>query len=400
MITDVDSHGGAALIANGMSDRWLGGRNDVFRRYIARRPNDPRPKLAIPQGRLKNYIIHEAGKAHLPSLFRSISRSMISNEVKAFKPDVISLHNIHAADETHDLVGALTAVAPVVWTLHDMWSFTGRCAYSGPCTKFLDRCDEQCPTPDVRPSLPPHAILREWQRRQEFFGSVEDVVAVSPSRWLADKAKSGLWRDRVQVINNGVDLSVFHPISQRSARDALGIPQSARVVAAYVANKGDPFKTPEHLESALSMVERPLHVLTFGPGHLELPCRHTRVDLGTVSSRHLLAIAYAAADFFVLSSLHENFPTVLLEALACGTPSVAFDIGGVPEILDEHKVGIICDSSQSGRALAAGMEQVIDLSASEKEELRRRCREVAEARFDVARQSEEYIRLFRKSLRA
>jgi glycosyltransferase involved in cell wall biosynthesis len=311
------------------------------------------------------------------------------------QPDVISLHNIHASNDNHELVVACAQIAPVVWTLHDMWSFTGRCAHSNGCEKFVGGCDASCPSPHVRPALQPSKISKAWKDRRRFFENNPNIIGISPSMWLASLAKKGLWQHhRLEVIHNGVDTNVFKPIHQNSARESLGLPIDGFVMTAYVGHKDDPFKTPELLETALYLVELPVHVLTFGPGSLNLPARHTVTALGSIGNPRFLSIAYSCGDIFVLPSTQENFPTVILEAAACGVPTVAFGVGGNPEIVREGETGWLANT-----LTAAALAETITLGlekAHRNGDMREQCRKVAVNNFNVSKQAALYQSLFQE----
>lgn len=392
VLSDVSGHGGAAMIANGLATEWAR-HDDVSRRYLIRHSGDINPQVAIPRNRIINFVLHGYGKTYLGPLARQVTRSLVASELASLQPDVISLHNIHASNENHDLVAACAKIAQTVWTLHDMWSFTGRCAHSGGCEKFISGCDISCPSPHIRPALEPSKISGAWSAKRKFFESTPNIVGVSPSQWMASLAKRGLWQHhRMELIHNGVDTNVFKPISQDSARESLGLPKNGFVVTAYVGHKGDPFKTPELLEAALHLIKIPLHVLTFGPGSLNLPDRHKVTALGTIGNPIFLSIAYSCGDIFVLPSSQENFPTVILEAAACGVPTVAFDVGGNSEIVKKGETGWIATNLTTA-ALATTINTGLEKARIDKD-IGERCRQTVIEHFNIATQASLYRRVF------
>ena len=394
VLSDVSGHGGAAMIANGLATEWA--RHDgVSRRYMTMHTGDINPHAAIPRNRIFNFVLHGHGKTYLGPVARHVSHSLVSSELASLQPDIISLHNIHASNENHALVAACAEIAPTVWTLHDMWSFTGRCGYSYWCDKFVSGCDASCPSPHFRPALQPSKISESWNEKRRFFESTSNIVGVSPSQWLASLAKRGLWQHhRMELIHNGVDTNVFRPISQDSARESLGLATNGFVVTVYVGHKGDPFKTPELLEAALNLIKTPLHVLSFGPGSLDLPDWHKITALGSIGNPIFLSIAYSCGNIFVLPSSQENFPTVILEAAACGVPTVAFDVGGNSEIVKEGETGWLA-KNMSANALA---ETIISALENTKNDacIREQCRQVAIENFNVSVQASHYQSLFKE----
>ena len=392
VLSDVIGHGGASMIANGLSNQW-GKNHEIYRRYLVRAPGDLNPLNSIPKNKYLNYAIHRTSKQWLGPIGRGITRMQLSMELEKIKPDIISLHNIHAGDGNHDLVAACLDVAPTVWTLHDMWSFTGRCAYSYGCMQFTSECNASCPTPKIYPALDPKKISRSWHKRKDFFEKYKNIVGVTPSKWLGDLAKMGFWENhRVEVINNGIDLSKFQSVNKEVAQQAIGVQKGKAVISAYVGIKGDPFKTPEILESALNQITTPLHVITFGPGKLTLNHRHSLTELGSIGSSKFLSIAYSCGDLFVLPSEQENFPTVLLEALACEVPVVAFDVGGNKEIIANGVNGWVVDKFTSESLSKTILDALDGLKSAGN--IRSYCRQIVHKKFNVVNQADIYLKLF------
>lgn len=118
--------------------------------------------------------------------------------LRRLRPDAINVHNLHSGADWGwgpHLVAVCAEAAPVVWTLHDMWSFTGRCAYRYDCEKFRTGCDATCPTPHEPPRLAPEHIAVAWDERRRLLAAHPDMIAVTPSRWLAAERSAGYGRD-------------------------------------------------------------------------------------------------------------------------------------------------------------------------------------------------------------
>lgn len=275
--------------------------------------------------------------------------------------DVINLHWVPQLLSNEAIAHITRLGPPVVWTLHDMNPFTGGCHYSDGCSGYEAEC-AQCPQVADGFEGYPKAVLAAKSRN---WGN--DIVVVTPSRWLADCARrSRVFRDsRIRVIPNGVDTSVFRPRGKNSARKRLGIPEQAKVMLFTCQSHKERRKGfAELVESARYLRDQNanVHVVTFGHTNddiqnIGLP--HTA--LGHVDSPHTLAQGYSAADVTVLPTLEDNLPNVILESVACGTPVVAFDSGGVGDAVVDGVTGYTvargdCQALAEAAVRAAAMD--------------------------------------------
>jgi glycosyltransferase involved in cell wall biosynthesis len=323
--------------------------------------------------------------------------SRLSGVLAEMRPDIVSIHNLHGAGWPPDVAATCRAAAPVVWTLHDMWSFTGRCAYNAGCPKYLAGCDADCPTPAEYPALEPALISPAWRARRDMLAAHPDIVAVAPSRWLADVARRGLWKNhRVEVIANGLPTGVFSPVDRSVARRALGIPDGAPVLLATAADFSERRKGAALLFDALAETRaRPLCLVTMGG---RAPVRDiegvTRVDLGFIVEDRMKVLAYSAADLFVHPATEDNLPNTVAEALACGTPVAGFAIGGMPDMVQEGVTGWLAPEAAPG-ALAAALDAAL-ASVTSGNDLRQSCRDAALAAWSLETQAARYAVLFKE----
>lgn len=354
LVSDHASQGGAAIACNRLAVA-LAGHGATIARFSLDR--GPRPRLGAgvefaPQvaGRRATGVVQLLEGFGLSKSARSLrlrdAGRLLPRAVADWRPDVINLHNLHGFDACWHSVEALAEIAPIVWTLHDMWSFTGRCTYAYECRRFESGCTAECPTAGEYPALRPDLISAQWQQRARFFQRHTRVSAIAPSRWLADEARRGLWRNhRVEAIPNSLDLDTYAPIEADLARIALGLPPRDGPTLLFVADylterrKGGPLVAP-----ALAACDREITVWTLGHGEfLGLPPNVRTRSLGYVSDERMKALIYAAADVLVHPAPVDNYPNTIAESLACGTPVVAFRTGGIPEMLVTEACGRLVD---------------------------------------------------------
>ncbi len=291
---------------------------------------------------------------------------------------------------------------PVVWTLHDMWAFTGGCSYVEGCRRFESQCG-RCP---ILGALKENDLSRSvWQRKARAWKHL-NLTIVTPSRWMKScvQRSSLLGHYPVECIPYGIDTNLFRPVDRTQARQSLGLPLECNLVLfGATAADSDPRKGFELLASALSRLPReiagkPVVTAVFGnaglvqvPG-LEIPLH----SFGTVKSDDRLRLIYSAADVFAASSREDNLPNTVIESLACGTPVVAFDIGGMPDMIDPFRTGRLVSPFDTAEFAAA---LVAELGA-DRASRRAACRQAAEERFDMARQATAYRRVYDRARRA
>ncbi len=286
--------------------------------------------------------------------------------------DVLHLHWVNFGFfSTDTLTSLLRLNKPVVWTMHDMWPFTGGCHHSGPCQNYQRACGN-C-TPFLRQPGPNDLSHRGWLRKQEAY-SAANLVPVGCSDWLATCArKSGLFRPfSVLNIPNPIDTDLFWPAPKAEARQALGLPANPRLIlfaAAKVSTAGKGFAYfREALHHLHRQSEHPdeVELLIFGAGDKgllhDLPFAYH--FLGPLTDMTQISLAYAAADVFVIPSLAENLPNTIMESLACGTPVVGFRVGGIPEMIQHRQSGYLAEY-KSATDLGAGIAWVLGLGADE-----------------------------------
>jgi len=403
ILSDAETEGGAAIAATRLAESLVVEGHRVTR--IVGIPDGKehpwevrRLKVPSPRPFTRRVIRRVLPTPNRIAFDRRTLNEELGSLLTDLSPDVISVHNLHKASGenwSEELVSTCARYAPTVWTLHDMWSFTGRCAYSYDCKKYLTGCDATCPTPEEHPPLAPELIAHAWDNRRRHLRQNCELVAIAPSTWLAREAQRGLWfNHRVEVIPYGVPLDVYSPVDRNVARKSLGIDSRSPVLLVAAEFLDDRRKGGDLLEKALLRVtKQPVTILTLGNGQLRFGAAGVNLrELGYVDDELTKVLAYSAADIFVHPAPVDNLPNVVIEAIACGTPVVAFAIGGLPDMVRSGRTGWLCDSV-SPEALAATLDHSI-AEISLGGDLRGSCRAVAESEYGSTLQARRYTDLF------
>ena len=405
MLSDAEITGGAAIATNRLAE-GLAAKGVRVSRIIG-----IGDATTIPESWVRYRVFPNVSGGYIPKIverisiplltriYTKISAHRIDTLLRRINPDMINVHNIHGAGWSPEIITVCTAYAPVVWTLHDMWSFTGRCAYSYDCQKFLDGCDHLCPTKGEYPHTSWRDIPASWMTREEILRENCDLIAVTPSRWLAAEAGKGLWNDhRIEVIPNGLPLEKYRPVTRDSARATLGINDDGPFILAAAQYLFERRKGGYLLLESLQRIDEELSIITFGMDKIRLSGTGNKKvhNLGFVPEEKKI-LALNAADVYVHPAEVDNLPNVVMEAIACGTPVVGFNTGGVPEMVRESETGWIAPDVSIDSLTAVIRRALEDVSYGHT--LRESCRKIAEREYDVVLQSDRYLNLFEDLLR-
>ncbi len=321
----------------------------------------------------------------------------IAPQVKQINPDIVHLHWICNGFLSVESFSKLNK--PLVWTLHDMWPFTGGCHYTDECLGYKSTCGS-CPLLRSQSSRD----LSHWvmTRKLNSWKKLNPII-VSPSNWLAKCAlESTLFKNyRVEVIPHGLDLSRYKPVDQKLARNLLNLPQDKKLVlfGASSGATGHTRKGFHLLQPALQKLNHldpkaNLELVVFGATEPE-----NAVDLGfkthylgTFQDDISLALIYSSADVMVVPSIQEAFGQTASEALACGTPVVAFASTGLQDIV-EHQIDGYLAQPFDVDDLAEGIAWILQ------DEVRRlklslQARQKAEREFSLDLQSSRYLSIY------
>jgi len=319
--------------------------------------------------------------------------------------DVINLHWVARYQSPATLRNLCLLGKPMVWTLHDQWPFTGGCHYSAGCENYQSDC-ARCPQLSEDLSSLPAAVLKD---KLDFFEGMT-FVFVTPSQWMADCVrKSRLFGDRrVEVIPNSLETEVFAPVSKEMAKASFGLEKDTLTVLFGGEDANERRKGFGQLVSAIDYLTekdefkalletKKTCMLCFGrPKEAFNSMNIPVISLGYLGSDAEIRNAYCAADVFVLPSLEDNLPNTVLEAMSCGTPVVGFEIGGMPDMVENGVTGQLVppgDAVQLGEAILSLL-----LNSSKRHEMGERCRQKIETEYALRVQALRYVALYEELL--
>lgn len=322
--------------------------------------------------------------------FSVLATKRLVKKMKKDKVDIIHLHNIHGYCINLFVLFRFIKKNNIklVWTLHDCWSFTGHCPYFdiANCEKWKDGC-QKCPQINRYPSSIFDDSKYMYKLKKKLLGDLKNVVLVTPSEWLANQIKdSFLKNNTVNVINNGIDLNIFKPTSSTYRNKWMC---EEKKIILGVANCWEYKKGLDVFIELASILDDEYQIVLVGTDEKVdeiLPANV--ISIHRTKNQEELSKIYTAADLFINPTREDNFPTVNIEALACGTPVLTFNTGGSPEIINKT-----CGSIVKKDDVEALYDELIrifsDVPYSEEA-----CRKRAKY-FDAENNYKKYVELFK-----
>ena len=312
----------------------------------------------------------------------------VIEQIKQIQPDLIQLHCVHGYYMNYKLLFEYlnTTNIPVVWTFHDCWAFTGHCTHfvTAGCEKWKTGCFD-CPLKGDYPKSFIDRSRRNYELKYSLFAKNDNLHIVSVSEWLADLTRESFLKNKdIHVIHNGVDLNVFYPkeVEKSTRVRVLG------VSGVWNKDKGlyDFFKLRDLLDKdqfeivLIGLTKEQLKDLPDGI-----------IGIERTNSVSELAEYYSSADVFVNPTYADSFPTVNMEALACGTPVITYKTGGSPEIIDDN-TGIVVKQGD----LEGLVEAIKSISEKGKDYYKDICMHRAQKFFDKNMCFKEYLNLYER----
>ena len=318
---------------------------------------------------------------------------------KEFKEaDIIHLHWINQGMLSLDDIDRIVKSGkPIVWTMHDMWIFTGVCHYNEECTKFIENCGK-CP---LLCSKCLNDISNQLQRKKKSIYSNGNINFVACSKWLRDIAcKSNILKnERVTDIPNTIDTAIFKEKDKKSIREKYNLPTDKKLLLFSSAKISEERKGFSYLIEACHILSREYPELCKNLGVVVLGKESESSNtipfptyaMNYVREENELSDIYNVADLYITPSLQDNLPNTIMEALACGLPCVGFNVGGIPEMI-EHKVNGYVSEYKSASDLANGIHWT--LQEATYDNLRKAAVEKVEKCYSEQIVAEKYIQIY------
>jgi glycosyltransferase involved in cell wall biosynthesis len=379
--------GGAAVAANrlvrGLAssnevsvERWVFGKSEVA--------DLPVEQLALERGYPKTCLersVRVFSRQGVKALQRIRQRKALHHALATRKPDVLHLHNLHASALCHSDLLTIPRNVRIVWTMHDEW----------PVAPWAYHWQE----PDGQECFQGKESAEGQHHRAHFFRERSDVVLVSPSRWLGEQARAHCGTNiQIQFIPYGLDAKTFTPQSKAASKESLGLDTDCTWLGLAAASF-DRRKGADVLREAVAQIKnQPLGLAIWGPTDQSIWPNDILVkQFGFVGGGKMLASLYSAVDLFVCPSRIDNLPNTILESMACGTPVVGSNTGGIPEMVRPGETGWLYDKNNP-QSCATVLQEALQ-SKEQRTRYAVNSRELIAEDFSLERQAASYIALYR-----
>lgn len=380
-ISDLSSTGGAAIAGNRISDALRTNGAEVIQLSSDGRNTDEQKALFTGKkfSALCNLLSPLISSTKAKSLLDNNLNQLLRKFLQQEKFDVINIHNLHSAGWPISLVRTALEFAPVVWTLHDCWSFLGS-FYPTHCLASRDSLK---------------LTLNDFWRSIKCSPPQHSLTATTPSDWMNKQASSSHWNGfKVQTIHNPVPKSFFEPLDRESCKKALGLSLVKPTILCIAGNLNEERKGGPILKEILeSDVRDHCQFFLIGEGN---QFNDPKIkSLGFVKDELTLRIAYHAADILLHPAQVDNLPNTVAESMSCGTPILAFNIGGLPEMVVPDKSGWLVKEMNSD----AMIKQLKSVAQSKQaDELRQYTKETARKLFNEEMVANGYFKVFKHAL--
>ena len=353
-INTTDVSGGAAVVMQRLM-RGLHEKYGTENRLLVKEKQGSSPATeAILSGKAEIILEKALNRiGHLTGLLYQsfpFSSSNILKFTRQYKPDIINLHNVQGGYFAVPLLLKISAIAPVVWTLHDMWSFTGNASHTfgNMSWKYLKNDPALA---KIQPSIGINTGAWLLKQKKRIYHNTR-LSIVTPSCWLKELAEQSpvFVGKNIFHIFNGVDTTVFYSGGKETARQKLGIPVNNKTImfSSHFLNKNNPWKGGADLLDILGKINaatnEKINLLMTGEGSIQELDGFTKFNVfnkGYIKEEAGMRDCYTAADLFIYPTRADNLPNVLVESIACNTPCITFDIGGNKEIVQHDFNGIL-----------------------------------------------------------
>tara|TARA_R110001606_G_scaffold23985_2_gene79998 strand:- start:8140 stop:9405 length:1266 start_codon:yes stop_codon:yes gene_type:complete len=319
-------------------------------------------------------------------------------KINDLEPDIVHLHWINAGMLNVKDISKIKA--PIVWSLHDMWAFTGGCHYSDGCEKFKNKCGN-CPILSLTKEN--DLSRNQFLKKSNSYNKKENFTVVALSSWLKKEAENSMLFKNRTIVNlpNPIDTNIYKPFDKNKARELWGLSNEKKyILFGAMSNASYNRKGFKQLKESLKYLkddDNNIELIIFGASkpekslHFGFPEHY----LGQINDDVALKTLYNLADVTVVPSLQENLSNVIMESLSCGTPVVGFNIGGNKDLINHKQNGYLAEPFKV-EDLSKGIQWVLDHNNVEK--LRENAREKVVNTFDNKIVLEQYLNLYNSIL--
>ena len=391
-INTLNETGSTGRIMQGIADA---ASKEGFEMITAYGYGNSEKKNAYHIGNKFSYYFHNALSrlTCAPGRYSHFATRNFIKYIESEKPDLIHLHNIHSFFVNYPMLFKYIKKKnlPVVWTLHDCWSFTGKCTYydNCHCDKWKNGCGN-CPIIGEYPeSLFLDRSKAEFKLKKDLFTSIDNLTIVTPSKWLANEVKESYFNNkRIEVINNGINLNNFHHINS-DIKEKFNIHKKVilGVASEWTKRKG----LNDFIELSKVLREDYQIVLIGVDSKTQVTLPPNIKAISRTENIKELAEWYSASEVLVNPTYEDNFPTVNLEALACNTPVITYQTGGSPESIFKE-TGLVLKQGD-----IKGVVSGIDYICLHKDEYSK-CSQIAKEKYDEKLIFKKYAELYSEIL--
>lgn len=405
IIGTTDNQGGAARvgweIGNEMSSRGY----DV-KYIVGYKKSHSKNVYELFKPKILKYF-DEHTRFNLTSLFRHLRSYILANNIDygAYEEiinhpwykeaDIVHCHNLHGNFFKLESLIRISREKKTIWTFHDMWPITGKCVY-------IDNQDEwedgyhNCKNLEAYPPMLWDNTDYMWHKKNDIYSKLLNTTIISPSIWLSKIIDKSMAKHIPhQTIHNGVDTNIFTNKDKDKMRKRLHLPLGKRIVI-FTAQGGqnDPRKGWEYVDMLMKQhnTNEQLHFVCIGSGN-KISQTNNLTLIPFVADKEKLSEYYNAADVLLFTSLAENCPLVVLEAMSCGLPVVSFEVGGVPELVKHMQNGYIAKFKDQ-KDLARGLNWVLTLSKKRYAQLSQTNRLRVRNSFSIKKMVDQYEKVY------
>lgn len=408
LVNTSDSKGGAAVACRRLHLALKSNGIDCILLVLHKTINDE-DILEIPYGRVAKKIrlllfyielfLQKIFKKKFIDFSFSLFGIKLSKYTVVNDADIVHLHWIHNSFvDISDLNNLISSGKKVFWTMHDMWAFTGGCHYNNGCEKYLTSCN-YCP--QLRINIVEDIANNQFQKKLNLHR--DKINYITPSVWLSKIAKNSslLNKSNVTAIPNTIDTNLYTPLTKLESLELLNInlDVNEKIFLFIAMNAHDPRKGFDLLVESLNqwVSEKKIKITLlivgraenmeqhFNPTYINIICTGRIFDLKKISA------AYSCADAFLIPSKQDNLPNTIMESLTFGTPIVANNVGGIPEMIEHGKTGYLANNSNEFKNGIDWAFNLVDYN-------RNLCRQFALENYTSSIIAKKHLSLYEKSI--